>query len=165
MQQHDEDTQEINCDMSPTIDFDQESYLTPRRSVRDYSSSIDPPLLPRRRNPCDRDEYEIKRNEEEIVRQMTFLHIPLIGSKRPPLSPKKPSFVLPPKRECGFTSPPRIERTHTLRNTQESHVLFYKDSPLFESIQANTMNVYSMERRRSFTAMSAQSTLAQSSRH
>jgi len=175
-QQQDEDNEpDYDLTLTSPLDFGPESYLTPRRSVRDCALSLDPPLMPRRINQYHRNECEIiNREGPKTLHQMVSIIIPSIGPKKDnqspsPLSPITSSFKLLPRADRFFNSPPRLQLKLTLQDTpdfclllqnrntteSESHMLFCKDSLLFENIQVNTTKSKPMKRSHSLTAMSA----------
>jgi len=177
-QQQDEDTEpDYDTTLTGTLDFGPESYLTPRRLVRDCALSLDPPLMPRRTNQHDRNESKrINKEGLKTLHQTASIIIPSIGSKKDnqatlQLPTKTSSFELLPRAGRFFNSPPRLQLKCTLRDTpdsclnrqnrnpteskMESHMLFRKEDPLFENIQVNTIKSKPIKRSHSLTAMSA----------
>jgi len=125
-QQHSNDTQP-DYNMSPTsaLDFDPESYLTPRRSVINCDLSLNPPSLLRRINHCDRNESKrMVKEAHNTLHQTTSIIIPSIGSKEDikassPLSPGISLFKLIPRAERVCDSPPRLRLKSTLQDTPD----------------------------------------------
>jgi len=105
---------ELDYNMTPaiTLDFGSESYLTPRKSVRDCALSLDPPSLPPRMNQYDRHDCKrISREGLKTLHQTMSIIIPSIGSKNDnqttsTISLQKSSFKLRPRSErvCNLYS-------------------------------------------------------------
>lgn len=152
-----DETTEPDSVITPTMDFNIESYQTPRRRlVNDCALYLDPPPLPKRKfTYCD-EENRIKRH-----RTSTSISIPLIGLKRS-------LFQLLPRNERACNSTPHRSRKLTLRDignfslhqsrstsesqverrTFQSKILCCKDN-----LHANLKALECKKIRRSFTSM------------
>mmetsp|Transcript_35762 Transcript_35762/g.42723 ORF Transcript_35762/g.42723 Transcript_35762/m.42723 type:complete len:225 (+) Transcript_35762:91-765(+) len=178
-QQQDENA-EPHDEMCPSSvkDFGLESYLTPRRSIRDSELSLDMPPPPRKIDHCDKKNY-LKVKREEL--QTASIMMPSIGSKKynqaiSPLSRKTTLFRLQPREECTCHSPPKLKRKIALQdspgfnlrrqtknatkskinlNTLQAGKLSYKHFPSVGHLQANAIGLNRMERSQSYTALSA----------
>merc|ERR1719491_1329595 len=123
IERQEDGTTEPNYKMIPTsvIDFGPESYLTPRRSVRDCESSLDPPTL-RRKFYCGRN-IHFEDSQERL--QTALIVIPSIGSKRDnraisTLSRKTTLFRLQPRAERTNNVPPsRLRRKFDPQDTPD----------------------------------------------
>mmetsp|Transcript_35763 Transcript_35763/g.42724 ORF Transcript_35763/g.42724 Transcript_35763/m.42724 type:complete len:162 (+) Transcript_35763:42-527(+) len=113
VKQHDANT-EPHCEMFPSSvkDFGPESYLTPRRSMKDSELSFDMPPPPRKIDHCDKKKLRVKREGLQTASIM----IPSIRSKRDnqaisPLSRKTTIFRLQPRgeRTCNLPPDPRLK--------------------------------------------------------
>ena len=105
MIQQQSENNEPDYDMTSTrtLDSGPESYLTPRKSVRDCVAFLDPPSLTGGNRHCDRKACNrIMSEGHDASHQMAPINIPAIKSKednqpRSPLSPKTLSFKLLPR--------------------------------------------------------------------